>query len=261
MLSAAGGHAVPPAAVWGGVTHRDAVEVCPHSMLTAPRRREPAVCPQYGVCSRGRKPRGVPASRPVAVRPHAPGTGLQPARTPSSGHRTWGVTRRASVCIRLPRPAPWVPVRSMHRVSSSRERVYLEGGVHLLEAERLSSAWEASMRRPRCRPRRDSARPFTRQRQRGGREAFGDGLRSRGSFAFLAHGRFCHRWVLGLVRSCGFCPSVIAVVLTSAGLQVPNQPCIPGRAPPAPSSLHVAGFGRLICFLFCFGFFAAVFKR
>lgn len=134
MLSAAGGHAVPPAAVWGGVTHRDAVEVCPHSMLTAPRRREPAVCPQYGVCSRGRKPRGVPASRPVAVRPHAPGTGLQPARTPSSGHRTWGVTRRASVCIRLPRPAPWVPARSVHRVSSSRERVYLEGRVHLPEA-------------------------------------------------------------------------------------------------------------------------------
>lgn len=89
------------------------------------------------------------------------------------------------------------------------------------------------MRRPRCRPRRDSARPFTRQRQRGGREAFGDGLRSRGSFAFLAHGGFCHRWVLGLVRSCGFCPSVIAVVLTPLVFR-----CQTSLAFPAERRLH-----------------------
>lgn len=71
-------------------------------------------------------------------------------------------------------------------------------------------------------------------------------LRIPGSWAFLSQVGVGFGQIVRLL-SFRYCRGV-----DSAGLQVPNQPCIPGRAPPAPSPLHVAGFGRLICFVLVF---------
>lgn len=194
------------------------------------------VFPWHRGCDRGCKPRRVPAPRPVAGRPHCPGAGLQPAWTPSSGHRTWRVTRHArshvqllrlsAVLARSVRPTGEVRpsygrglsvqrVRSVQRARSvrlsngrspsvlhlSRQCVYLEGGVHL-PGLRASVVPVGVGRAPASPPASEEERSVVHRWSRG----LWRWSQAESSFAFLVRGHFYHKWVLDLVKSCGFCP-------------------------------------------------------